>query len=213
MLAPLSALVLLSAVLAIRTDQRAPTLYYVFKPLTMILILAVTWLAPADASSPYHRLILVGLLFSLAGDVFLMLPPRAFVAGLSSFLVAHLFYLGAFATTAPLALAPLALLPFLVGAGAVLRTLWPHLHAMKLPVAVYVLVIVAMGWRALAQWLALGTGAALLACAGAVLFVVSDAVLALERFRGGVWNAQAVVLGSYYAAQWSIALSTHGMGV
>ena len=64
-----------------------------------------------------------------------------------------------------------------------------------------------MGWQALAQWLTLGTGWALCALLGAALFTVSDSALALDRFRGAFARAPLAVLGTYYPAQWLIALS------
>ncbi len=172
-------------------------------------MIGIAWLAPAEAAPLYRRLVLIGLGFSLAGDVFLMLPARAFAAGLASFLVAHVLYIGAFTTAAAAELAPVAGAPFAVAAGIVLRALWPHLGGLRIPVVIYVLAIALMGWRAGAQWTALGSTAAALALIGAVLFTLSDAVLALNRFRAPIAGAQAVVLSSYWAAQWAIALSAH----
>ena len=95
--------------------------------------------------------------------------------------------------------------------------LWPGLHDMKIPVAVYVLAIAAMGWQATARWIGAGPSGvtasvvtepgALLACIGAVFFLVSDSVLAVNRFRRPFAAAQAVVLGTYFLAQCLIALS------
>src|SRR5690606_6397490 len=68
---------------------------YVFKPLTTVLILAIALLADNPISSTYRALIVAGLVASLAGDVFLMLPDR-FTPGLLSFLIAHIFYILAF---------------------------------------------------------------------------------------------------------------------
>ena len=65
-----------------------------------------------------------------------------------------------------------------------------------------------MTWQALNRWLATGEAGSALALAGALLFVASDSALALNRFKGEFKGAQAVVLGTYFAAQWLIALST-----
>jgi uncharacterized membrane protein YhhN len=79
---------------------------------------------------------------------------------------------------------------------------------MRLPAFVYMLAILLMGWQAANQMLATGTTAALMALAGALLFLVSDSVLALNRFRKAVPAAQVIILSTYYAAQMLIALST-----
>jgi uncharacterized membrane protein YhhN len=148
----------------------------------------------------------VGLLFSLAGDVFLMLPSDQFAAGLVSFLVAHLFYTAAFTSGTGFGFSWRALPCALYGL-AIFSILAPHLGEMKLPVVVYVVVILVMAWQAWERWPQTGQSAALLAFLGAVLFVVSDSALAVNRFRGQYQSAQALILSTYFAAQWLMARS------
>ncbi len=83
----------------------------------------------------------------------------------------------------------------------------PYLGEMKLPVLVYLVVILAMGWRAWERWRATGDRSALLALLGAILFIISDSVLAINRFREHYEFARALNLSTYFAAQWLIALS------
>ncbi|HEX6038292.1 lysoplasmalogenase [Longimicrobium sp.] len=196
------------AALTLRAEQRGiRRLVYVFKPLTTVLT-GVLALSAADAvSGRYQALICAGLLFSLAGDVFLMLPRDRFVAGLASFLVAHGFYIAAF-TPRPMTLhAPGALLVLvLVGIG-LLRALWDGLGTLRGPVIVYAAALLVMAWQAAERWAGLGTTPALLAAVGAGLFVVSDSVLAWQRFVARYRWGQPVVLSTYFAAQWLIALS------
>jgi uncharacterized membrane protein YhhN len=64
-----------------------------------------------------------------------------------------------------------------------------------------------MGWQAAGQWLAVRESWAAAALAGAILFTVSDGVLAWNRFRSPLPGAQALVLGTYWPAQWLIAWS------
>lgn len=204
----LSALIALSAALNIRADLRGERRgVYLFKPLTTCLILALALALPEPVSASYRGLVAAGLLFSLAGDVFLMLPRDRFLAGLTSFLVAHLLYGGAFVGEAdsPSAVAGAALLLY----GAVLLArLWPALGKLRGPVAAYALVLLTMVWLAFTQWngdLADRRGA--LVAAGGALFAFSDSVLACERFLARHRWGQAVVLSTYFAAQWLIALS------
>ncbi len=78
-------------------EQGSQRQLYIFKPLTTVLILAI---AAADGTPPsgyYQWMIVTGLFFSLAGDIFLMLPGDRFIAGLASFFVAHVVYIAAFA--------------------------------------------------------------------------------------------------------------------
>jgi uncharacterized membrane protein YhhN len=207
-IALLSLLAAISGTLHIRAEYRGPRWQtYLAKPLTTSLILAVALIAPGSAPPAYGALVAAGLGFSLAGDVFLMLPADRFRPGLASFLIAHLLYIGAFTEAEGFQVSLPALLPFAVAGGALLRILWPHLGGQRLPVAVYVGVIATMGWQALAQWSAAGEGWALCALLGAVLFTASDGALALDRFRKAFAGAPLAVLGTYYPAQWLIALS------
>jgi uncharacterized membrane protein YhhN len=195
-----------SASFHIRAEYRGPRWrVYVCKPLTTTLLLAMALLAPGP--SRYQLAIAAGLLLSLAGDVFLMLPRDRFVAGLASFLLAHVAYVVAFTSGVPLGTAPGILVPAALPGGVVLALLWSRLGALRGPVAIYVVVITLMAWQATARVWTLHTGAAALAACGAACFVASDALLALNRFRTPFRSAQALVMGTYVVAQWLIALS------
>ena len=83
----------------------------------------------------------------------------------------------------------------------------PHTGKMTIPVIVYAVVILFMLWQALERWGSARSHSALLAAIGAVLFVVSDAILAYNRFVQQFTLARLVNLSTYYLAQWLIALS------
>jgi uncharacterized membrane protein YhhN len=102
----LSLAVGVSATLAIALPQSGPRLSwlgYVFKPLTLVLILGLALTAPPSRPPRYRWGIVAGLVFSLAGDVLLMLPSNRFLAGLLSFLAAHVCYLAALTSDSRLA--------------------------------------------------------------------------------------------------------------
>ncbi|MBK7907217.1 MAG: lysoplasmalogenase [Gemmatimonadetes bacterium] len=187
-----------------------PVLIYVTKPLATLITIAIAVRATNPVSPRYRTLVTAGLVASLAGDVFLMLPGDRFIAGLASFLVAHLLYIAAFAGAGGGLRSPASALPVGVFALAMLATLWPELGALRLPVAAYVMVIAAMGWQALARW-GRSPGAEL-AALGAVSFLVSDSALAVGRFMGPFGGDRALVLGTYWLAQWCIARSVAGPG-
>jgi uncharacterized membrane protein YhhN len=147
----------------------------------------------------YAALVVVALVLSTAGDVLLLArTDRAFLAGLVSFLLAHLAYAAAFA---PISSRPTILLPVVVVAVAgVMAWLWPRLGAMRLPVLAYCTVIGAMAW------LAFGVPDPLVRL-GALLFVMSDLFVARGRFvRPGKLN-QLVGWPLYFGGQFLLALS------
>ncbi|MBI4989225.1 MAG: lysoplasmalogenase [Rhodocyclales bacterium] len=200
----------LVALLAIRAhylEDRQRWQIYAFKPLATLLILALA-LSLSPTHPEYRWAIAAGLLFSTAGDVFLMLPRDRFVAGLASFLAAHLCYVHAFSIGVSFGADFLLWLPYFMAGGIVVALVWPGLKpALRGPVAVYVVVIAVMAGQAAERWHALGSGVALAAAVGAGLFVVSDVVLAIDRFRRPFRAARAVTLATYWAAQLLIALS------
>lgn len=180
-------------------------LYYIFKPATTILILFVALTAPA---SNYKILIVIGILFSLFGDIFLMLPSDQFLIGLVCFLITHSCYIFAFLFDSRfgrplwpyLLLASIAITIFELLSGGIDA-------AMKLPVAIYAAALSFMTAQAIARRLQQKNEGSRLAAIGATLFLISDTTLAYDRFVTGFVAAHAIILSTYYAAQYLIALS------
>ena len=209
-LAGLGLLVAASALLAIRGHYPGASraLVYLFKPLTTLLILALAARPRRLAVPGYRGPIVAGLIFSLLGDVFLMLPGDRFLAGLASFAVTHVCYLAAF--RGDVGWAPRRA-PFLVCGGlaaALVAVLWPGLPpALRAPVVLYAALLAAMTAQAVGRAARLDRRSAWVAAAGAALFLCSDSFLALDRFGFPFAASRAVVLGTYFTAQWLIALS------
>ena len=187
------------------TGRRA--LAGILKPLPILLLAVLVGLEGTRVAPAYRGLLVAGLLCSMAGDIWLVFPDR-FVAGLASFLIAHVLYIAAFAPRAPTGrMAGLTLLPFLVFGALVLAYLWPHLGRDRAPVIVYMSVIVMMGWCAALRAPEVPAPSGVLALAGALLFMTSDALLAVDRFARHFAAADGAVMTTYYAAQTLIALS------
>lgn len=189
-------------------------LHWVCKPLATVLILAWVWQMRMPVSRAYRQRILVGVVFSLIGDIFLMLSPRWFIAGLLAFLLAHGCFIAAFLTDKPLRERPLSwLLCLAFGAGAV-AVLWPALATpLRVAVPVYIAVLATMAGQAVgrARWMvAVGNAnasTARFAATGALVFMLSDGLLAWNKFMAPLPAAAAAVLGTYYVALWLIARS------
>jgi uncharacterized membrane protein YhhN len=210
LVAILTALAFVSAILTINAAYRNQRLaHYVFKPLTIVFIIFIALQPNHPASSFYRYMIIAGLLFSLAGDIFLMLPQdRFFIRGLISFLVAHVFYIAAFLGESGRALSLRGVVPFLIYGALMMRVLWSHLGKMRLPVLLYMLAILTMGWTATSRWILTEQTGSLLAMLGALFFIASDSLLALNKFKGRFPSAELLIFSTYAIAQWLIALST-----
>lgn len=205
----LMALMLQSAALATATSALGFTQWHwLFKPLTMVfaIFLVATSAYPSSARGQFGSksliLLAAALAGSLAGDVFLMFPGF-FIPGLVSFLVAHLFYValfkrgqawfphrGALAATLGIGVAMYA---FLWAGGLP--------SALRVPVAAYVLVIALMAAQAIGRAKVLRDTPSLLVAIGAGFFMLSDSLLATNRFVHPLPMAQVWVLATYYAAQ------------
>ena len=156
-----------------------------------------------------QALLLLALLCSLSGDAFLMLPGH-FIAGLVSFLLAHVGYVALFRQGVPWFRHRRALLAALALGAGMYAFLWQGglPAALRVPVAAYVLVIALMAAQAWGRWAVLRDRPALWVALGACFFMLSDSLLATNRFVTPLPWAQVWVLSTYYAAQ---ALIVGGM--
>lgn len=179
---------------------------YVTKPAVMLVLFA--WLAAGGLIGARIAFAL-GVLFSLAGDVFLMMPRRYFLAGLIAFLLAHLAYIAGFLHEAvPLnAISGMILLVMGLTAFRALRYLWQRMagtrKAYRIGVLIYGfaisgMVITALLTIARPNW---SSPAAGLASLGALLFLLSDFTLAYDRFLQPVKNGRMIVRVSYHLGQ------------
>ncbi len=192
---------------AVRYSNRR--LEYVAKPAVMVLLVGVALtLEPVDDAA--RIAVVVGLVCSLAGDVFLMLPQQdgrnLFVAGLTAFLAGHVAYVVAFELRGQTGVW------FVVGLGVValavvtigLRVVrgvrdGPH-PSLVAPVVAYIAVISVMVATAF------GTKNPF-AIVGAMSFYVSDATLAWNRFVEERPYGRLVVMVTYHVGQALIVLS------
>jgi uncharacterized membrane protein YhhN len=190
--------------------KEAPTGCIVTKSLLSLLFVITVFLQPA-LQEPFTRNLKVGLILCLGGDVFLALPgAKWFRVGLAAFLLGHVFYILAFQGLAPfsgwLSSADFLILAISLGA---CRWLWPHLGAMRIPVLAYVTVITLMVFGAWAVFQAPGLpfpGRALI-FKGAVLFYLSDLLVARDQFIKKAFSNRLIGLPLYYTGQFLLAFS------
>lgn len=199
----LALMVLSAAVATLAAAEGWTGPHRVFKPLTMLI--AIGLVLRADGHG--RGWLLAALAGSLAGDAFLMFDGF-FIAGLASFLLAHLAYIARLRSDAPWFADRRAL----VAVGAVglgmYTLLWsggpwsdglpPGLRA---PVAAYVLTIALMASQALGRARVQASPAAWRVAAGALCFMASDALLATDRFLVPLPARDLLVLSTYYTAQ------------
>ncbi|WP_346838065.1 lysoplasmalogenase [Microbulbifer sp. SAOS-129_SWC] len=170
-------------------------------PIALLLVMARQRLQGAT-----RTLITAALLLSAAGDVLLALDfPNQFVFGLGAFLLAQLTYAGGFLRAADFRCRRFWMrgLPVIAAALLLARLLLPAAGAMALPVLAYLLAIVAMALSAAAH-----RGDSALLFAGALTFMASDTLIALNKFIAPLPLAGTAIMLTYYGAQLAILYGT-----
>lgn len=181
------------------------------KPLLLISLSAFFFLATLTKPVKFRNLILSGLLFSLLGDILLIFEGAAFfMAGLGAFLIAHVFYTIAFfknhqsegnirAVFLPMILA-------VAFSAYYFSLLKENLGDMLIPVVCYISIITIMLVSAIYRWDRVVKKSFWPILTGAALFVVSDSLLAWNKFMEPLEFSHLMVMSTYGLAQLLIAL-------
>ncbi len=194
----------LSLISVYSAQKEKHLLYKRFK--TAPIALLIGYLLFSGISDDYSLFILLALIFSFAGDIFL-LKEKYFLYGVVAFLVSHLFYFKAFINESG-EINILLFLPVLFFSIGYFLTIRKSLkRKMIIPIGFYVTVISLMLWSALNLFLMNGGEKALYILIAAILFTVSDSVLAWNKFVKNFSFAQSIILPTYYAAQLLFVLS------
>ena len=160
----------------------------------------------------FHRLILIALVFSWVGDITLQLNSineDFFMVGLGSFLVAQLIYLVAFFSTKGPNVVSRKIylaLPVVIYCVFILWVLWDGLGDMMMPVTVYCVVIHVMLLAAINRKKKVNSQSYQLVLFGAILFILSDSLIAINKFEQSFELARIAIMTSYVTAQYLIAI-------
>lgn len=182
-------------------------LQYSCKPLIVLSLVGYFISTVTNDKAKLAKWILLALLFSCLGDVLLMFQeknPDFFLFGLSAFLIAHIFYIIFFhRVRARENIKPNILFLLIVIAYYAGLIIWlsPFLGDMKLPVTVYGIVISFMLMLSLHMLFSRNKKAARWMVWGALLFVLSDSLLAIDKFYQPFEAANILIMLSYGLAQ------------
>lgn len=210
---PIPAVVVLVSLLIRAQLLKKRRQVFAFKPASTLLVIAVALMSLLEPTrnATYTLGVLVGLLFSLGGDVALMFDEdrRAFAAGLALFLLAHVAYTVVFTLLGRFSGWDALSFSLLLAAGVGFYTLIrENLGRLRLPVIAYMLVISVMVSRAASTLVSpiFRPWQAAMIASGAILFYVSDVILAANRFWKP-WRYDRISLAFYYGGQLLIALA------
>lgn len=206
---------LLNWIAAINNNRK---LFVITKPLVMVLLIG--FFVVSGGVIQEGLWFLFALVFSLAGDILLMLPPGWFISGLVAFFMAQVTYLIGFNHQLPsFKYILLVALVMLIPVGLVLivllklRSEQRELRKLSLPIVCYVLLLAGMAGSAILTLLkpTWSFFYAILAAVGGILFMISDMTLAYDKFVRRLKHSQVFVMTTYHLAQFGLILGFLGM--
>jgi uncharacterized membrane protein YhhN len=198
-------IVLAGDVVGVQLDNAL--LQIIFKPLIIPVLIGYFDSQIKSITTGIAKWVLLALIFSLAGDVLLMFQAKKeifFLLGLASFLIAHIFYIVFFhhvRIRENVKSNPWLLVIVVVYYAALISWLSPFLGEMKLPVRIYGIVISIMFMLAMHMLSIKNKAAGSWMMWGALLFVISDSVLAINKFYQPFEAANVIIMLTYGLAQ------------
>ncbi len=202
----------------LRDSGQTVAFVYTMKPLLMPVLMGWILVNRELLKEKFRQFIFVSLMFSMAGDIFLMfLREELFVFGLASFLFAHVLYIISFYKSNSLGMKVLPVggkiifaFPYAFFVTGFLFILKDHIlskpetEPMFIPVMVYAIVIGTMG--VFASWRVRGTNqhSFYMVLVGALLFIASDSMIAINKFVQPLPYASIFIMSTYIIAQYFI---------
>jgi uncharacterized membrane protein YhhN len=188
----------------------------IFKPLLMPILMIFIYVNTNKLSSLFSKLIFLALLFSMFGDVFLMPYFDNFILGLASFLIAHIFYIIAFLKNNKFVegikkAKSIALIVIVAYVGLIFLLVSSMLKTnteivLISAVVIYASVITVMVLSSISLFNNKNTPKVKLMMIGAILFMLSDSIIAINKFVVDVYLSGLWIMITYTLAQWLITV-------
>lgn len=193
-----------------------PSLEFFAKPMIMVALVGLYLSSVPQRNQTFVR----ALFFCWAGDVLLMFQPTAevfFMAGLAAFLIGQILYVVAFrelrvASRGSEFSVPQKIrfsLPVILAGTGLVAILFPKLGSLKLPVMTYSVALIVMVMSAIFRYGQTSFRSYLLMLSGAILFMISDSTLAMNKFYSpiplsGIWIMSTYIMAQYLIVQGAI---------
>ncbi|WP_437396207.1 lysoplasmalogenase [Flagellimonas lutimaris] len=191
-------LIVLSAILGVLMEVLGNrTVYMILKPLTTILVTSLLFFLPKQKSSKFKKLMISALLFCLLGDI-LLLFSAYFVFGLAAFLVAHILFTIGFINLKGFHPHWISFLILYAIGISLFFWLKPGLGDFMIPVGGYVVVICFMAWQGIGLFLKEKRKEFLWIAIAVLLFMFSDTMIAISKFKTDFDYSSIVILSTYW---------------
>ena len=197
--------ILLTIELFTDSNSDFTNVHYFAKPAILIALILFFWIHSKQLEANSRILTILALLFSLIGDVLLMFVDTSldyFIGGLVSFLIAHLMYVVVFLKkrNSNKSAAPILII-LLIYASGIFYFLKTGLGDMLIPVTLYMIVILTMSTTAFLRKQRVNSSSYNFVLFGAILFMISDSLLALNKFYEPLAYVELSIMTTYAFAQ------------
>lgn len=175
---------------------------WVFKPVTLLLLLLLAWQAPMFEATGY--LILAGLLATLVGDALTLLPTQRMLYAIGAFFLSHLLYTLYFASQMTFSFFwPLPLALLIVGA-LLVALIWTRLETFRWPIMTFIGMTLVMVWLAGELYFFRPTSASFSGFVGAALLLLGNIVWLGSHYRRRFAADSAIAAACYFAGHFMI---------
>lgn len=158
--------------------------------------------------------VMAALFFSWIGDI-VLIQEEYFIYGLAAFFIAHVFYIISFLKSnfinhevSMVNRAPIFMIALVFVGALIFMILKPNLDELMIPVAFYIAIIIGMNAAALNRYKKVNTNSFWLIMIGALLFMLSDSIIAFNKFDHHIENARIYIMITYIVAQFLIVRGT-----
>ncbi len=180
---------------------------WLFKPVTLLLLLLLAWQAPMFNLMSY--LVLAGVVASMAGDALLLLPTQRFIYALGAFFLSHLLYTVWFASQMSFGFWwPVPVVLAVLGA-LLLAIVWSKLGELRWPVCAFVGMTLVMVWLAAELYFARPVDTRFSAFIGTALLLISHSIWLFSHFRRRFTADRAITAAFYFAGHFFIVRSLY----
>lgn len=180
---------------------------WVFKPVTMLLMLLWAWQAPEITTFSY--LILFGLLASLLADILQMIPQDRMFYAIGALFISRLLYTLYFINPLTPSFYWLPIVILLAVGGLIVLLLWNRLEDMRWPVVTYLFITLLMVWTAVEGYITQTNDMSFSQLIGSILLLMASTIWLFNRYRKPFQAADAVIAVCYFLGHFMIVRALH----
>lgn len=198
------------ALISIYCYYQKSKLFGLFKALTTSFIILLGYAVMSNSPTLYSKVIFVSLFFALIGDV-LLIGYKHLLPGLFFFVMVHIGLIIGITSLYDFQLLPYPLFPLAIFGFGFFFYMKKSLGRFKIPLAIYMVVIIVMNWQAINLLLINGNTSSWLIAIASLLFTFSDSVIAFNLFKKQFRASELLILSTYWMSIYMLTIAGYLM--